>query len=53
MCGNPGAVRNWHRGKAVRRCWGGGAASLAYVRMSLSCFKCHKHIREVRMVRAD
>jgi hypothetical protein len=29
------------------------AASLAYVEMSLSCFKCHKHIREVRMVRAD
>ncbi len=29
------------------------AASLAYVQMSLSCFKCHKHIREVRMVRAD
>jgi hypothetical protein len=28
-------------------------ASLAYVQMSLSCFKCHKHIREVRMVRAD
>jgi hypothetical protein len=29
------------------------AASLAYVQMSLSCFRCHKHIREVRMVRAD
>jgi hypothetical protein len=29
------------------------AASLAYVEMSLSCFKCHKHVREVRMVRAD
>jgi hypothetical protein len=29
------------------------AASLAYVDMSLTCFKCHKHIREVRMVRAD
>ncbi len=29
------------------------AAALAYVEMSLSCFKCHKHIREVRMVRAD
>ena len=29
------------------------AASLAYVQMSLSCFKCHKHVREVRMARAD
>ena len=28
-------------------------ASLAYVQMSLSCFKCHKHVREVRMARAD
>jgi hypothetical protein len=28
-------------------------AALAYVQMSLSCFKCHKHVREVRMARAD
>ena len=29
------------------------AASLAYVEMSLSCFKCHQHLREVRTARAD
>ena len=29
------------------------AATLAYVEMTLSCVKCHKHIREVRMTRLD
>jgi hypothetical protein len=29
------------------------AAALAYVELTLSCVKCHKHVREVRMVRRD
>jgi hypothetical protein len=29
------------------------AAALSYVDMTLTCVKCHKHVREVRMVRAD
>ncbi len=29
------------------------AAALAYVDLTLTCVKCHKHVREVRMVRAD
>jgi hypothetical protein len=28
-------------------------ATLAYVEMTTTCIKCHKHVREVRMVRAD
>lgn len=28
-------------------------AALAYVEMTLTCVKCHKHVREVRMTRAD
>ena len=28
-------------------------AALAYVEMTLTCVKCHKHVREVRMARAD
>ncbi|OAI55178.1 hypothetical protein AYO44_00245 [Planctomycetaceae bacterium SCGC AG-212-F19] len=28
-------------------------AALAYVELTLSCVKCHKHVREVRMARAD
>jgi hypothetical protein len=28
-------------------------AALAYVEMTLSCVKCHKHVREVRMTRLD
>jgi len=28
-------------------------AALAYVDMTLTCVKCHKHVREVRMARAD
>jgi len=27
--------------------------ALAYVEMTLTCVKCHKHVREVRMARAD
>jgi cytochrome c556 len=27
------------------------AAALSYVEMTLTCVKCHKHVREVRMVR--
>jgi hypothetical protein len=29
------------------------AVALAYVEMTLTCVKCHKHVREVRMARAD
>jgi len=29
------------------------AAALAYVDLTLSCVKCHKHVREVRMGRLD
>jgi hypothetical protein len=29
------------------------AAALSYVDMTLACVKCHKHVREVRMVRLD
>jgi hypothetical protein len=29
------------------------AATLSYVDLTLTCVKCHKHVREVRMVRAD
>ncbi len=29
------------------------AAALAYVDLTLTCVKCHQHVREVRMVRAD
>lgn len=29
------------------------SAALAYVDLTLTCVKCHKHVREVRMVRAD
>src|SRR5262245_22493709 len=28
-------------------------AALAYVELTLSCVKCHKHVREVRMARLD
>jgi len=28
-------------------------ATLAYLEMTSSCVKCHKHVREVRMVRLD
>jgi len=28
-------------------------ATLAYMEMTSSCIKCHKHVREVRMARAD
>jgi cytochrome c556 len=28
-------------------------AALAYVELTLTCVKCHKHVREVRMARAD
>lgn len=28
-------------------------AALAYVEMTLTCVKCHKHVREVRMARRD
>jgi hypothetical protein len=31
----------------------GDAAALAYVELTLSCVKCHKHVREVRMGRRD
>jgi hypothetical protein len=29
------------------------AAALTYVDLTLTCVKCHKHVREVRMVRLD
>jgi hypothetical protein len=29
------------------------AAALTYVDMTLTCVKCHKHVRDVRMTRAD
>jgi len=29
------------------------AAALAYVEMTLTCVKCHKHVREIRMTRLD
>jgi hypothetical protein len=29
------------------------AAALSYVDLTLTCVKCHKHVREVRMTRAD
>jgi hypothetical protein len=29
------------------------AAALSYVDMTLACVKCHKHVREVRMVRLE
>jgi hypothetical protein len=29
------------------------AAALAYVEMTLTCVKCHKHVREVRMARLE
>jgi hypothetical protein len=29
------------------------AATLSYVDMTLTCVKCHKHVRQVRMVRGD
>jgi hypothetical protein len=29
------------------------AAALAYVEMTMSCVKCHKYVREVRMTRKD
>jgi hypothetical protein len=28
-------------------------AALAYVELTLTCVKCHKHVREVRMARGD
>jgi hypothetical protein len=28
-------------------------AALAYVELTLTCVKCHKHVREVRMARLD
>jgi hypothetical protein len=28
-------------------------AALAYVELTMSCVKCHKHVREVRMTRRD
>jgi hypothetical protein len=28
-------------------------AALSYVEMTLSCVKCHKHVREVRTTRLD
>ena len=28
-------------------------AALAYVELTLTCVKCHKHVREIRMARAD
>ena len=28
-------------------------AALAYVELTLTCVKCHKHVRETRMARAD
>jgi cytochrome c556 len=31
----------------------GDAAALAYVAMTMSCVKCHKHVREVQMARLD
>jgi hypothetical protein len=38
--------------KAARKKNVDGAA-LAYVEMTLTCVKCHKHVREKRMARAD
>jgi hypothetical protein len=29
------------------------AATLSYVNLTMTCVECHKHVREVRMVRAD
>jgi hypothetical protein len=29
------------------------AAALTYVELTLTCVKCHKHVREVRMARLD
>ena len=29
------------------------AATLAYMELTMNCVKCHKHVREVRMVRLD
>src|SRR5204863_284991 len=29
------------------------AAALSYVELTLTCVKCHKHVREVRMARLD
>ncbi len=29
------------------------AATLSYMNLTLTCVECHKHVREVRMVRAD
>jgi len=29
------------------------AVALAYVEMTLTCVKCHKHVREIRMARLD
>jgi hypothetical protein len=29
------------------------AATLSYVELTLTCVKCHKHVREVRMVKLD
>ena len=29
------------------------AASLSYVELTLTCVRCHKHVREVRMARRD
>jgi hypothetical protein len=29
------------------------SAALSYVELTLTCVKCHKHVREVRMTRAD
>jgi hypothetical protein len=29
------------------------AAALSYVELTLTCVKCHKHVREVKMVRLD
>lgn len=29
------------------------AAALSYMELTLNCVKCHKHVREVRMVRAN
>ena len=29
------------------------AAALSYVELTLTCVKCHKHVREVRMTRLD
>jgi hypothetical protein len=31
----------------------GDGTALAYVEMTLSCIRCHKHVREVRMTRLD